>query len=702
MNTMLSTADVFGQSGSHRPAGRRVDPDAIELRGLARLFLRRWKLILGVSVLAAALVYGLVSLQAPSYQASAKVLIDMRTAEVVSQTEVLRTREPSQQTVNGEIAILRSNLLISDVIRTLGFERLASLDPSGPEATEEQRINGLVWAIREALVIYAEADSYVIAIQFTAGSPELAADLTNTLAERYIAGQVEDRRETIGQAATWLEDQLATLEEKLAESEERISQMRTDGIVENGGTLDNAAQQITTLNNQLVATRAERVAAEAELEQLTTVLEEQGIEEAASVVSSPVIETLRAELLDLRRQDASWAETVGPQHPRRAGILADIERTEADIRAEVRNVIAVKRGAFEVARLREESLQEHIVRLEERMVDISRDEIGLRQLERETAAARQTYEALLSRLTETRIQSRAQQSEARMIERATVPGGPAAPRPTLMAAMAGSVMFAVLTLSVFFREMTATTFRTARELEAETGLPVLATVPAAPFKSLRQGVEQIRNAPYSVYAERLRQLRTTLLMRDESVISTSVMILSSVPGEGKSMTALALAEMAARAQRSTIVVDCDLRRSKLQQSFGWEMKHDTGDLISGACTLDQAIFVPTDLPFDVLTTARPRPELADELSNMWLKPVVDQLKDIYDVVIIDGPPLLAVSDAVIVAKAADTRLYIVEYDRVERNEVRDGLAMLEEFRLPVEGMVLNKSRSKEQREYGYG
>ncbi|MDF0601693.1 polysaccharide biosynthesis tyrosine autokinase [Psychromarinibacter sp. C21-152] len=703
MNRMLSHADVFGRSDSHRPAARRVDPDAIEVRALFRLLVKRWKTILGASVVIAALVYGLVSLQPPSYRATAKILIDMRTAEVVTpQSEVIRSREPSQQTVNGEIAILRSNLLISDVIRTMGFERLAPLDPTPADATEAERMEGLVWAIRENLIVYAEADSYVIVLEFTAGDADLAADLTNTLADRYIAQQVETRRETIGQAASWLEDQLSTLEAKLAESEERISQMRTESIVENGGTLDNAAQQITTLNNQLVAARAERVAAEAELEQLLSILESGGIEEAAAVVSSPAIETLRAEVLELRRQDASWAETVGPQHPRRASILADLERTQADIREEVQNVIAVRRGAVEVARLREESLKEHLVRLEERVVDISRGEIGLRQLERETAAARQTYEALLSRLTETRIQSRAQQSEARLIERATVPGGPAAPRPTLMAALAGSVAFAGLTLFVFFREMTTTTFRSAREIEAETGLPVLATLPLGSFKSLKKALGRIRQAPYSIYAERMRQLRTTLLMRDESVISTSVMLLSSVPGEGKTLTALALAEMAARAQRSTIVVDCDLRRSRLQKSFGWKMERDTGDLIEGRCTLEEAIHVPKDLPFDVLTTARPRPDLADELSNLWLTPTVEQLKEIYDVIIIDGPPLLAVSDAVIVSKAADTRIYVVEYDRTERSEVRDGLSMLEEFQLPVEGMVLNKFASTDSRDYSYG
>lgn len=663
--------------------------------------MRRWKTILGASLLAAIAVYALLSLSTPIYSASAEVLVDPRRTEVLAGSDVVATREPSQQVINSEIAILRSNLLIGDVIDTLGFDRLASLDPSPPEADDVARTDGLVWAIRENLSVWPVGDSYVIAISFSATDPEIAADVTNMLTDRYIAGQVRTRRESIGQAAGWLEEQLDSLETRIAENEEMLSLMRTDSLLDNGSTLENAAQQISTLNNQLVTARAARVTAEAELEQLSGLLEGGGLVEAAAIVSSPALEALRTDALELRRQDAVWAVSVGPEHPRRAPILAELERVRQNILAEVQNVIDVRRGEFQVAQMRERSLEENVVYMEERVGQISRGEIGLRQLERETESARRTHDAILERLTEARTQERVQRAEAKLIERATIPMSPSAPRPKLMAAVAGASVFAVSVLAMFFAEMTATTFRSAREIESATGMRVLAILPFVPAKSRREAFADFHSDPYSGYAERIRQLRTMLFMRDESVISSSVAVLSSVPDEGKTATAMALADMTVRGQRSTILVDCDMRNSPLQRNYQWEMTHDFGDYLTGKCTLEQAIHRPAELEFEVLTLARPRPDLADELSSHMLQPIIEQLKRNYDVVIIDGPPLLAVSDAVVISKAADKRIYIVEHDRTKRAEVRAGLDMVAEFQLSVDGMVLNKVTGDDAKEYRY-
>ncbi|KAA9009428.1 GumC family protein [Histidinibacterium aquaticum] len=702
MNQRLTGADALRLS-SARVSPRRVpDPDSIDLRALGRLFLSRWKTLLGVSLLAALVVYGLLTLSAPVYSATAKVLIDPRRTEVLSGSDIISTREPSQQVINSEIAILTSNVLIEEVINTVGPERIATLSSAPPEAADTLAMEQLVWTVRENLSVWSEADSFVIVVSFTATDPELAAEVTNTLVDTYIARQIETRRMSLGQAAVWLEEQLEILEDRIAQNEETISVMQTESLLNNGSTLENATQQITTLNNQLVAARAERVTAEAQVQQLNELLEKSGLEEASSQISSPTLETLRARARQLRQQDAVWAESVEPDHPRRAAILADLEQVQAEIGAEVRNVIAIRRGEYDVARMREQSLEETVGRMEERIVQISRGDIDLRQLERETEAARRTHEAMLTRLTETRTQERVQSAEATLVERATVPAGPSAPRPKLMGAVAGASAFAICVVALFFGEMTVTTFRTARELEAETGLPVLASLPLVPGRQRKNAFSRFGADPYSGYAERIRHLRTMLLMRDETVISTSVSVLSSVAAEGKTTTALALADMAVRAQRSAIVVDCDMRRTSLQENYHWAMQHDFAGYLRGTCSLSQAIHSPEELAFDVLTSNRPHPDLADELSSLWLQPVIEQLKESYDLVIIDGPPLLAVSDAAIIAKAADKRIYIVEHERTTRNEVRDGLAILADFQLPVDGMVLNKVSGRDAAEYRYG
>lgn len=675
------------------------DPDAIELRVLGQVFRRRWMLLFGAAVTAGTVVFLLVSLMTPSYSASAKLILDPRKAQIFSGGEVVADLKPSVQIMNGEIAILVSNILMEDVILTMGFEALAAIDPSAARGdfammeprAQQNRMSTLIAHIHEDLSVYAEKDSYVIVVEFASEYPQLAYDTTNMIVDRYIALQVEGLQDTVGQATVWLEDRLEILEGEVADKEEAIAVMRTESLLANGGALENATQQITTLNNQLIVASGERVTAEAQVQLLDRLLAAASLDEAVTVVSSPAINALRTQAVELRRQDAVWAETVGPEHPRRAPILSDLVRIQDGIAAEVLNVREVRRSEAEVAQFRELSLRESIVQMEGRVLQISRGEIGLRQLEREAVAARQTYETMLTRLTETRTQQRLQKADAKLIERATLPISPSAPRPKIMAVLSAAVALSLAAIAVFFNEMTATTFRTAREVVRETGLPVVATLPEAKWNSLKGAIKDLRKNPYSPYAERIRHLRTTVLMRDETQISECVMILSSAPGEGKTMTAVALAELAAKVGRSVIIVDCDLRRSTLQGAFRWKLKHDIADYISGTVSLQDAIYSPSELPFDVLVGSGPRPDVAEELSTIWLKPMVEELKSIYDVVIIDGPALLAVADAIIIARAAETRLYLIEHDATQRSEVRDGLNMLYEMSLSVQGVILNKA-----------
>ena len=703
MNSGVLKPDILRLSSRVYPPQDLGDADAIELRALGGVFRKRWKLLFGAATISAIIAFLLVSLMPPTYKAQAKLILDPRKAQIITDGEVVADLDPSLQIMNGEIAILQSNLLLGDVVRTLGPGRLIEIDPNAgkidvPTAT---RIEGLIAVIRKDLKVFGEGDSYVIVVEYSAEDRLLAMDMTNAVVNRYLALQVDGRQETIGQATIWLEDRLRSLEMEVAAKEERIATMRTESLLENGGALENAAQQVTTLNNQLVIASAERLTAEAQVQLLDRLLEENNVEEALAVVSSAAIDSLRNQAFELRQQDAFWAETVGPEHPRRAPILADLQRIDREIAVEVFNVRELRRSEAEVARFRELSLQESIVQMEERVLQISRGEIGLRQLEREAAASRQTYEALLARLTETRTQQRLQEADAKLIEEATLPGAPSAPKPKMMALLAGSVAFALAAISVFLGEMTATTFRTTREVQKETGLPVITALPLGKWNSLKGAIKYLRKNPYSVYAESLRQLRTNILMRDETQISESLMILSSAPGEGKTMTTVALAEMAAKIGRSVIVVDCDLRRSTMNRAFGWRMDYDIADFIEGTCSLDEAIHSPTELPFDVLCGAGPRPDVAEELSTLWLKPMVEELKSIYDFVIIDGPALLAVADAIIIARAADTRLYLIEHDKTERSAVRDGLSMLYEMSMGIDGVILNKAPESQQGYYAY-
>lgn len=693
MNTVFPESDRMRVDASMHGASRSRDPDAVDMRALLGQFLRRWKLILGLSALAAYTAYFLVSLLPFSYSATTKILLDPSRAQFLTGIEVLENREPSQQVINGEIAILTSNLLLQDVIETVGRERILALVPELKELPQETLMDGLVWAVRERLTVWAENESYVIVMSFSSHDPQLTMDLPNVLAERYLANQVDTRRQTIRQAGSWLEERLEALGDEVAKTEEDVAKMRTESLLANGGTLENASEQISRLNNQLVEARAARTTAEAQMLQLRQVMENQGPLAAAALVPSTAMDDLQERAVDLRQLDAGWAETVGPDHPRRARILRDLKQIEDEIALEVRLELENLESGYEVARLSEDAIGETISQMERRVVEMSRGEIAQRKTERQAQAARQTYEALLSKLTDARTQERLQNAEAKLIERATLPLSPSAPRPKLMAALAGTTMLALVSVWAFMAELTATTFRTPREVADEIGLPVVATLPAERWFSTRGFLKYIRKKPYSPFAENIRKLMTMLLMRDEFAISTSVTVLSTKPGEGRTTTALALAEVSARSGRAAIFVDFDLRQATVARQFHWTVQHDLADVIAGECDLKQAISTPDDMPFDVLVCARPSPEIAEELSSLDIEAIVEELKELYDMVILQGPALLSSAFSVIVAKASDNRVLVIESEKTRRTEVKEGLAMLQKLRLPVEGIVLNKLRT---------
>ncbi|MEZ5767123.1 MAG: AAA family ATPase [Paracoccaceae bacterium] len=325
---------------------------------------------------------------------------------------------------------------------------------------------------------------------------------------------------------------------------------------------------------------------------------------------------------------------------------------------------------------------------------MSGNTVGLRQLELEAGAARQYYENLLARLSSATGQDKLQLPEARVIDRAPVPEAPSAPRPKLLGAFGGLLGLTVAIVVAVIMEMTRSAFRTRREVEAQTGHRVLATLPRMRGRDMRRIVAGLRGRSNTVFGERMRQLKTVLLMRRGRYDKQVIMVASSRPGEGKSTVAMALAEMAVLAGKEVVVVDGDLRCSSLVKNFGWTPEHDFSDFVLERCALDEAILTDDELGINVLPTANHSVAAADELSVDWLAPMMDELKAVYDVVIIDSPPLLEVADGLVLARVADSIVYVVRWDRTPRQAVAEGLEALAAMRLGVAGIVLNRADPK--------
>lgn len=687
----MSTLDVQSPIALHGHAGAH-DADRVDVRGLLHAIMGRKVLIAGCAF-GFGLVFLLVSgLLTPSFTAYSKVMLDPRPARIRTSEAVVPSLDMSDPVILSEMSVMRSNILLGNLVDRLGLDRLEThyFGAPRPELGDDTRRADITEMLRSDLTIHRDGESYVVTISFDSGDNELAAEVANGVADSYIAMQLSERRTSVREATNWITEQVAQARSAVAAAEKAVAVDRAQSIAVDGSSYETANQQLANLNSQLVIARSERVAAEAQYDQLKSILARQGAVGLSKAVTSKLLESLSEQRSSLQRQDDEWARSFGADHPQRVKLAEEIASIDSELANEARRVIKLHSNDVEVARLRENSLADGIKQLEGRLTGISENTVGLRQREREADAARQNYQALLTRLDATAGQDELQRPDARVIEHAIVPDEQAFPRPKLLAAFGGLLGLTVGVIVALFLEMTRTTFRSRRELEAETGRRVLATIPKAGTGSAKDIITALRNNSNTLFGERIRQLRTFLFMRSGRFSKQVVLVSSSQPGEGKSLTALALAEMAVLAGKSVVLVDADLRRSTLVDTFGWTPKYDFADFILERCDLAEAIHTDENLGINVLAAKAPCPEAADEFNTDWLAPMMDELKRVYDVVVIDSPPLLKVSDALVLARVADSVIYVVRWDSTLRSAVAEGLDALAQMNLGVTGLILNQ------------
>ncbi|NOX40226.1 MAG: polysaccharide biosynthesis tyrosine autokinase [Alphaproteobacteria bacterium] len=684
------------------------DLDRVDIRALFRNIWQRRRLIL-IAVTIGAVLAGLgVSRMTPLYMSGAKVMLDSRKIYYLTDKAIISDLDVTEQVVNSEVAVLRSNILIESVIAEIGAGRLVELDPKNrsvslPDRVKQlvglevktpagkstvqtaytQKVERLVFAIRKSMSVRRESKSLVIGISVETADPVLSKILAEAISQKYISLQLDEREAAAQRATMSIEDQVAVMKNQVALAEIAVQEYRTNSLIVEGSSAETSAQQVLDLNTSLTLARATYASAKARYEHLENIIVTKGVKAAESLVTTPLLDSLKVRRVELLQNDAVWAENYDENHRIRKRLAKEIAQLDADIADEISAQIEVIRGEADTARNIEISLSASLNELEQRVAYLSNKELAMKELESKATALRETYEVLLTRLAESRAQETFQRADAKLIERATIPGAPSFPRPKLIVAL-GSMGGLVVGLGmVFFLVLSGVTFRSESELENETGLPVYSSIPAGNWSSPRDAYRNLQISLNSVFAERVRHLRTALQVSD----GQSILVTSSVAGEGKTTTTISLAKMFAQAGKSVIIIDCDLRRASMNQIFNWQMDFDMIDFINNECSLGDAIFTDQSLDFDLLGPIAPDPSVVDELSDGWLQSMVSTLTKYYDIVLLDAPPVLSVSEPILFSKVVDKAIYLVRWDSTPRSAVLKGLHSLSEFGTKPTGLV---------------
>ena len=680
----------------------RENYDEIDLSSLLRT-LWRGKLWIALCGLLALLVGGYYAygLAVPEYTAKAVIALESRQEQVMDIESVVTGLGGDQSTINTEVEVLRSRGLIEDLVldmnlvedpefntrlrpaprfslgQAVGLLRGLFSEPNAPAPTSERAIlDSTINAVLDSFSASNLRQSFVFEITATTEGPEKSAAMANRLAELYIQDQISVKFEKTEQATSWLSERVSGLQIELEGAQAELKDFSTNTDLVNAEALAALNRQLKDLRDRRAALSVQTEATSARLDVLMDA-RQAGPAEFVKVADDIALNQVFRRLED-------------------GGVGAE---TAFDTRSEA----LITRAELEATRARSQlsAIESSIAEVSTRIDNQSEELVTLEQLQREVEASRLLYEAFLSRLKETSIQQGIQQADSRILSRAVVPSSPSAPRKSLVLAL--SLILGLMTGSgaVLLREMAQNTFRTSQDLEHKTGYSVIGQIPKIPAKHRRNVLEYITQKPNSVAAESVRNLRTSLLLANLDTPPKVIMSTSSVPGEGKTTQSITLAQNFAGLGAKVLLIEGDLRRRVLDEYFGHNQKHGFLSVISGKIPLEKAVVNSSALKADILYGEPSTINAADLFSSNTFAEFINGLREHYDHIIIDTPPVLAVPDARVIGQLVDAVIYTVQWDSTPHRQVLDGLKSLDRVNVRVSGLVLSQIDGSKMKRYGY-
>lgn len=702
----------------------------IDAAEILRILRRRLPVILTCMVLVTSLSAAEIFQIVPRYTAESAVMLEARKTQVVDVQAVLSGLPADMSVIRSEVEVLKSPAIAEKVVRKLGLASLPEFNPglrspagfsklwhrivsAGSDAPEtapapetpyaptQAEILGAVETLQGSTEVTNEIRSYVLKIHVESETPKLAAAIANAYAEAYLDSQLETKFNAVRRANSWLDEHLTELREQVEKSDLAVQRFKSDhNLVESKGLTINA-QQLAELNSQLTIASADRAQKESNLQEIQGQLKIGGADAAAQVLASPLIQKLRGEQTDLLAKQAQLATKYRPAHPAMVDIAAQLNDIQEKIQEEIDKVVRGMTGELASARAKESALRATLGQLGKSAADQGNSEVALHQLEREAESNRALYQNFLLRFKQTSAQEDSQQADARLLASARIPGRPTYPQTNRMLVTAFSCSVLIGLLAAFIVEQLDPGFRTREQFERATRVPSLGLVPAE-REAAEAAIDIIVDKPRSSYSEAIRTIRTALRYSHIDRPPKVLMVTSSLPGEGKSVFSVSLARSVACSGGRALVVDCDLRRPTLARLLDTGASRGLLGLIEQKTSFEtvRGIEEKSGMHYIAGTVTTPNPQ--DLLGSNQMRQWLDRLRADYDFIVLDTPPVLSVSDALVLSHLADTTIYLVRWGKSPRPVVNNGLRTFSNDGGNLAGAVLSRVDMAKHSGYTYG
>jgi polysaccharide biosynthesis transport protein len=670
----------------------------LDFRDLLRVVIERRLIILGAVVLG--LVLGIVAtfLMTPRYSGTAVLELNSEASEVIDQARgnAQARRVSGMELLGTTVGLLRSEPLARRVAEDLNLASVPAY--GGVDGTRQQRMARAVQMVRSGTNVEPVEASLLVQISHSSPEPRYAADVANALAKGFIASSLERRYESSSYARTFLSDQLARTKAALEQSERDLSNYAinarlfrmpgedVDGQRTEGATL--AAEGLAAMNKALNEATVERISAEQTFRNAR--LDTEGDTAARELVQQRA--TLQAEY-------EQKAKLFKPDYPQMQQLSAQIARLDAAIGNARGQASSSKRaqleGAYRAAAQTEAQLAAQVANAREQVQSEEGRSIQYTILKREADTNRALYDALLQRYKEIGVAGGVGQSNVSLVDEAEPPQGPYSPN-LILNAGAGLVLGLALGVALAFAvHLLFDTIVTPNDVRQKLHLPVLGVVPME--SDGRSLVEALADRKSEV-SEAYYSLRTALKFSRPEGAPRSLLITSTRPGEGKSTSAYAIASTFARLNSRVLLIDADLRKPSFLSSRedGYGLAHLLGTEEPLANYTEQ-----TEVPnLDLLPVGRYVGSAAELLSSNRLPVIINEAVGNYEMVVIDAPPVLGLTDAPLLGSVAEATAIVVESRGSRTSSVTEMIRRLSDSGSNLVGVILTKI-ARSGAGYGY-
>jgi succinoglycan biosynthesis transport protein ExoP len=678
---------------------------------------RRWVLIIAVLL---GLAYGVFKAESQPklYDAYGRIQVRSGSSNEYRVSTVQGYSGDSSSKMLTEIEILKSDSLMLKVCREMDLSNNADfLEKKGPvphsSLDDGETRQTTVHRLQSILHVGVVPKTDIIRISYSSLNPKLSADIVNRVIQDYIHRSYQTRFESSRRVSDFLSGTLEGLKQEVETSQEQMMDMqRKLGILgfdpnhnQISGSLDDLAKAAATA-------KLARIIAEARYRVLSGMDPDtiEGTIELTPGTAPGELNVLRGQLATGRATYAQLESSLGPNHPQSKALRAQIEELEKEITAEQNRLLVQAKQNYVVARANEdqttaalEAEKTDAYKLRDQLVEYT-----VRQ--REFEENRTLYDSLQQRLRTASVQSGLESLEIDVVDPALPPANPVLrPQSTVILT---ALVFGILAgiVVAFLMESLDTGLRSIAEIESITELPSLAIIPRARRTSADQAGTLttaqrnigILTQPKSQFAEAFRSLRTSLLLSTAGHPPKIIVLTSATPSEGKTTAASNLAAILAQRDTRVLLIDGDLRRPNIHHRFGLNGKVGLTTVLTGATTLEETVQSVPEIPnLDILPSGPVPPFPTEMLSSGAMEAILKRCAELYDYIVIDSPPILSVTDGVILSRQADAVVLVVRHGKSSKHVVRRARDILLRSGAGITGIVLNAVDLNSPEYYGY-